>query len=51
MHLANFVQYIMAHDIILTKYLTLNFEKLACHNFCNEHSGINVVCVSESLCK
>ena len=31
--LSNFVQYIMAHGIILTKCLKVNFEKLTCHNF------------------
>ena len=29
----NFVQYIMAHDITLTKCSKLNSEKLMCHNF------------------
>ena len=48
----NVVQYIIAHDIILTKCLKLNFENVTCQNFSNfsEHSSINIVFVSESLC-
>ena len=41
----------MAHDIILTKCLKLNFDKLTCHNFfkllVSIHADINVVCVCQ----
>ena len=41
--MTNFVQYIMAHDITLTKCLKLNFEKLMCHNFFKLFVSIQVL--------